>query len=87
MTSVTRKDRQLQMVGRRAGVEFVQGMAKELLLSEGPGPSTTITLLLDIPPDGDYARALNVIFLNGLPCVAPVLPPYWHEFAMTSFGK
>jgi TonB family protein len=79
--------RQLTLEGKRVGVEFKGKAQKRVVLSIGDQPpygEEKLSIRIDTPPDGDFKRALDGIFADGLVELAPQLPSYWQSFARTS---
>ena len=86
VTSIQRMSDRLILSGNRVGVKFVSGVpqrvdlkvAGAILLSEG---SEEIKIQIQSPASGDYTQPLNVIFVDGLADLVPLMPRYWKDFA------
>ena len=77
----------LVLEGKRMGVKFNDKIPRRVVLQVGdrrPFSEETMQITIDTPTDGNFSRALDAIFADGLPDLAPALPQYWQRFAHES---
>ncbi|WP_035349626.1 energy transducer TonB [Edaphobacter aggregans] len=80
----------LILEGKRVGVEFKGKVAKRVVLQVGDRPPFSDEMMhikIDPPADGDFSRAVDTIFADDLPDLAPVLPQYWQRFARENLSS
>ena len=71
---------QLVLFGERVGVEIVSNVPKRVVLHADNGEIETIRIAIQTPENGDYTGPLVAIFVESLPDLLPLMPPYWQRF-------
>ncbi len=69
----------LTITGYRVALEFLPAGPTRILLGE------VLTVIVNAPSNGDYGPALDTIFADGLPALAPVLPEVWRPYMQKTF--
>jgi TonB family protein len=79
LQSVKLKPDKLILEGHRIGLELADNKQKRVRLQN------SIHIEIAANPAGDYGTALDAIFVDGLPDLAPLLPAYWQDYAQRNF--
>jgi TonB family protein len=72
--NVSLKSNRLLLDGTRMGTEFIKDVPKRVSLDH-------LHLEIAKPPSGDFTKALDAIFADGLDDLAKSLPWYWQDYA------
>jgi TonB family protein len=91
ISSVKLTPKELDLHGKRLGLEFTKDMPKRvgLVVHKFPGSAypEEITIRIRTPKDGDFTAALNAIVSENLADLDPALPQCWQEFAQKNLLK
>jgi len=71
---------QLILSGERVGVEIESNVPKRVVLHREDRETETIRIAIQLPADGDYTQPLSAVFVEGIPDLLPLMPPYWQSF-------
>ncbi len=84
LESVNLKQNKLILEGRRVGLELANNQQKRVAINVGNPrhpKDEKIAIEVDPGPDGNYAHALDAIFVDNLADIVPTLPLYWTHYA------
>jgi TonB family protein len=87
LKKVQLKRDKLILEGRRVGLDLTDNKPTRVALQVGSlgQHDESMHIEIDANPSGDYGKALDAIFVDGVARLVPLLPTYWSSYARKVF--